>query len=146
MDAFMQAAIDEARAGLAEGGIPIGSVLVRDELILGRGRNRRVQANDPIGHAETDCLRNAGRIGSYQNALLYSTMMPCHLCAGAVIYLGIKRVVVAEADTFDGAGTRELMQAHGVDVTVLDLEECRQLIGDFIRDHPALWAEEEFEG
>jgi len=142
----MQAAIDEARAGLAEGGIPIGSVLVRDGLIIGRGRNRRIQGNDPIGHAETDCLRNAGRIGHYTNAVLYSTMMPCYLCAGAVIYLGIKQVVVAEADTFDGAGTRELMQAHGVEVNVLGLEVCRQLIGDYIRNNPEIWAEEEFDG
>jgi creatinine deaminase len=142
----MQAAIAEARAGLAEGGIPIGAVLVRDGLIMGRGRNRRIQHDDPIGHAETDCLRNAGRIGNYTNAVLYSTMMPCHLCAGAVIYLGIKQVVVAEADTFDGAGTRELMRAHGVEVNIMDLEVCRRLIGDYIRNNPETWAEEQFNG
>lgn len=147
MNACMRAAIEEAQAGLREGGIPIGSVLVdKHNKIVGRGRNKRVQENNPIGHAETDCLQNAGRLDSYEGAVLYSTMMPCHLCAGAVIYLGIKQVVVAEAVTFDGAGTRQLMESHGVTVEVWDLEECKRMIADFIRDNPALWAEESFKG
>ena len=145
MDSFMRAAIEEARAGGREGGIPIGSVLVDKEgQIIGRGRNKRVQEGDPIGHAETDCLRNAGRVPTYDGTVLYSTMMPCHLCAGAVIYLGIKKVVVGEAETFDGAGTPDLMRQQGVTVDVLDLDECKQLISDFMGDYPEIWSEEEF--
>ena len=90
MDEYMQAAIDEARQGRREGGIPIGSVLVRDGKIIGRGHNKRVQDGDPITHAEIDCLRNAGRVGDYKNAVLYSTLMPCYLCAGAVVQFNIK--------------------------------------------------------
>src|SRR5882724_1990583 len=110
MDEFMKAAIDEARKGLAEGGIPIGSVLVKDGKIVGRGHNQRVQKNDPMTHAETDCLRNAGRIGSYKGTVLYSTLMPCYLCAGAAVQFGIKKVIAGESQTFPGA--REFMQSH----------------------------------
>ncbi len=102
IDPFMQAALDEARAGLAEGGIPIGSALMRDGQLLGRGHNRRVQNDDPMTHAETDCLRNAGRIGSYRGCTLYSTLMPCYFCAGAAVQFGIKRVIVGESRTFAG--------------------------------------------
>lgn len=140
MDAFMRAAIDEARTGLQEGGIPIGSVLVRDDRIIGRGHNRRVQDNDPVVHAEIDCLRRAGRVGSYRGTVLYSTLMPCYLCAGAVVQFGIRRVVAGESATFSGA--RAFMEAHGVEVVDLDLEECRQLMTDFIGRHPRLWAED----
>ncbi len=103
MDMFMKAAIDEARKGLAEGGIPIGSVLARKGKIIGRGHNKRVQDNDPILHAEIDCLRNAGRVGTYKDAVLYSTLMPCYLCAGAIVQFGIKKVIAGEAETFAGA-------------------------------------------
>lgn len=102
-DRFMQEAIEEARKGRDEGGIPIGSVLVRDHIILGRGHNRRVQDGDPIIHAEIDCLRKAGRIGTYRDAVLYSTLMPCYLCAGAAVQFGIKKVIVGESRNFAGA-------------------------------------------
>ncbi len=140
MDKFMEAAIEEARQGLREGGIPIGSVLVIDGLIVGRGHNRRVQDNDPVLHAEIDCLRNAGRVGRYRNAVLYSTLMPCYLCAGAVVQFGIKKVVAGESRNFSGA--RELMEAHGVDVTDRDNEECRKMMADFIEKNPQLWNED----
>ncbi|MEK9145460.1 MAG: nucleoside deaminase, partial [Elusimicrobiota bacterium] len=96
-DPFLQAAIDEARQGLAEGGIPIGSVLVRDGKIIGRGHNRRVQEGDPITHAEIDCLRKAGRVGNYRGTVLYSTLMPCYLCSGAVVQFAIPKVVAGES-------------------------------------------------
>ncbi|MCS7031255.1 MAG: nucleoside deaminase [Gloeomargarita sp. SKYG116] len=140
MDEFMQAAIAQARQGLAEGGIPIGSVLVKAGQIVGAGRNRRVQENDPITHAEIDCLRRAGRIGSYRDTTLYSTLMPCYLCAGAVVQFGIRRVIVGESRTFQGA--RELMEQHGVEVIDLDLAECRNLMQEFIQRHPDLWYED----
>ena len=140
MDEFMQAAIDEARAGLAEGGIPIGSVLVRDGKILGRGHNKRVQDGDPITHAEIDCLRNAGRVGRYADTVLYSTLMPCYLCAGAVVQFGIGKVVAGEGRTFPGA--REFMESHGVDVIDLDLGKCRDMMARFIEANPELWNED----
>lgn len=140
MDAFMRAAIEEARKGLREGGIPIGSVLVKGSKIVGRGHNRRVQENDPIMHAEIDCLRNAGRIGSYLGTILYSTLMPCYLCAGAVVQFGIRKVVVGESVNFSGA--RELMESHGIEVIDLDLEECKKMMRDFIKSKPGLWNED----
>jgi cytosine/creatinine deaminase len=120
----MREAIAEAVLGKNEGGIPIGSVLVKNGKILGRGHNKRVQDNDPVTHAEIDCLRNAGRIGSYQDATLYSTLMPCYLCAGAVVQFGIKKVVAGESITF--AGAREFMESHGVEVIDLNLDECKR--------------------
>jgi len=140
IDVFMEAAIAQARQGLAEGGIPIGSVLVKDNQIIGQGHNKRVQEGDPVTHAEIDCLRNAGRIGSYQNTVLYSTLMPCYLCAGAVVQFGIKTVITGESATFPGA--REFMESHGVEVHDLDLPECKQLMQDFIENHPRLWNED----
>ena len=140
MDEFMKEAIEEAKKGLGEGGIPIGSVLVKGGKIIGRGHNRRVQENDPIIHAEIDCLRNAGRIGSYRETVLYSTLMPCYLCAGAVVQFGIPRVVAGESKTFPGA--REFMESHEVEVTDLGLEECRQLMQEFIQKNPKLWNED----
>lgn len=139
-DQFMQEAIAQARKGLAKGGIPIGSVLVVNNRIAGRGHNKRVQDNDPVTHAEIDCLRNAGRIGSYRNAVLYSTLMPCYLCAGAIVQFGISKVVVGEDATF--AGARKFMESHGVEVVCLDLEECKKLMRDFIQANPALWNED----
>lgn len=140
MDEFMTAAIAEAKLGRKEGGIPIGSVLVKDNKIIGRGHNKRVQENDPITHAEIDCLRNAGRIGSYDKTTLYSTLMPCYLCAGAVVQFGIKKVIVGESTTF--AGARELMHNHGVEVIDLDLSECKQLMQELITNSPELWFED----
>ena len=136
----MKAAIDEAKQGLSEGGIPIGSVIVKDGRIIGRGRNRRVQENDPIMHAEIDCLRNAGRIGKYSDTILYSTLMPCYLCAGAIVQFGIKKVFTGESETF--AGARKFMESHGVKVIDLNLDECKQLMKEFIQNNPELWSED----
>jgi creatinine deaminase len=140
MDEFMNAAIEEARQGAAEGGIPIGAVLVKDGTIIGRGRNRRIQSNDPILHAEIDCLRNAGRIGSYNGTTLYSTLMPCHLCAGAIVQFGIERIVVGESRSFHGA--RAFLRDHWVSVDDQDLDECVEILGSFIQAHPAIWNED----
>jgi len=140
MDEFMAVAIAEARQGLEEGGIPIGSVLVKDGQILGRGHNKRVQDNDPVTHAEIDCLRNAGRIGTYEGTILYSTLMPCYLCAGAVVQFGIKKVIAGESQTFPGA--KAFMESHGVEVTDLDLSECKQLMQELITKNPRLWDED----
>jgi len=140
MDDFMQAAIAEAKLGQQVGGIPIGSVLVKDSKIVGRGHNKRVQDSDPVTHAEIDCLRNAGRIGSYKGTTLYSTLMPCYLCAGAVVQFGIKKVIAGESKTFPGA--KEFMESHGVEVVNLNLTECEQMMTDFIQTNPELWNED----
>ncbi|WP_353931389.1 nucleoside deaminase [Okeanomitos corallinicola TIOX110] len=140
MDEFMQAAISEAKQGRNEGGIPIGSVLVKDGKILGRGHNKRVQDGDPVTHAEIDCLRNAGRIGNYQGTTLYSTLMPCYLCAGAVVQFGIRKVIAGESRTFPGA--KEFMVSHGVEVVDLNLDECEQMMSEFINEKPELWNED----
>ena len=140
MDEFMEAAIAQAKQGLLEGGIPIGSVLVKDGIVLGRGHNKRVQDGDPVTHAEIDCLRNAGRIGKYKDTTLYSTLMPCYLCAGAVVQFGIKKVIAGESQTFPGA--REFMESHGVEVIDLNLDECKHLMSEFIQNNPQLWNED----
>jgi len=140
MDAFMKAALDEAKKGLSEGGIPIGSVLAKHGQIIGRGHNKRVQQRDPIMHAEIDCLRNAGRIGKYGETVLYSTLMPCFLCAGAVVQFGIKRVIVGESETFSGA--KEFLVSYDVQVVDLNLDECKQLMKTFIQINPDLWKED----
>lgn len=140
MDVFMAAAIAEARQGLQEGGIPIGSVLVKDNQIVGKGHNQRVQQGNPILHAEIDCLQQAGRLGRYQETTLYSTLMPCYLCAGAVIQFGIQKVIAGESRTFPGA--RTWLESQGVEVIDLDLAECKQLMQDFIQQHPRLWHED----
>jgi len=139
-DEFLSAAIEEAQKGLLEGGIPIGSVLVKDGKIIGRGHNQRVQKDDPMTHAETDCLRNAGRIGSYAGTTLYSTLMPCYMCAGTVVQFGIKRVIVGESKTFPGAP--EFMRSHGVEVIDLSNPECISMMDEFIRSKPELWNED----
>ncbi len=140
IDEFMRAAVEEARKGLAEGGIPIGSALARGGKLVASGHNKRVQEGDPVTHAEIDCLRNAGRIGNYRGAILYSTLMPCYLCAGAVVQFGIGKVIVGESRTFPGAA--DFMKSHGVEVVDLDLQECVDLMSNFIRDNPALWNED----
>lgn len=140
IDEFMQAAIAEAKKGKAENGIPIGSVIVKDGKIIGRGHNKRVQDNDPVAHAEIVCLRNAGRVGTLTNTTLYSTLMPCYLCAGAIIQFGIKNVVIGESETFQGA--KEFMESHGVKLTDLDLSECKQLMLEFIQENSSLWNED----
>lgn len=136
----MKAAIDQAKIGRSENGIPIGSVLVKEGKIVGYGHNKRVQDNDPVTHAEIDCLRNAGRVGSYKNTVLYSTLMPCYLCAGAVVQFGIKKVYAGESETFLGA--KEFMQSHGVEVIDLNMEECKNMMKEFIINNPKLWNED----
>lgn len=139
-DPFLAAALAEARAGLAEGGIPIGSVLARGGKIIARGHNRRVQQGDPMAHAEIDCLRQAGRIGRYGDTTLYSTLMPCYLCSGAVVQFGIRKVVVGESRTFPGAPG--FMREHGVEVVDLGDGGCATLMEEFIRARPELWNED----
>ncbi len=139
-DEFMQAAIAQARKSQSEGGIPIGSALARDGKLLAAGHNKRVQESDPVTHAEIDCLRQAGRIGSFRDTVLYSTLMPCYLCAGAAVQFGIKKVIVGENRTFRGA--EEFMKSHGVEVVNLDLPECVEMMREFIADHPELWNED----
>jgi cytosine deaminase len=139
-DPYLSAAIAEARKGLAEGGIPIGSVLVKGNKIVGRGHNKRVQNGDPMAHAEIDCLQNAGRIGSYKGTTLYSTLMPCYLCAGAVVQFGIKKVIAGESRTFPGA--KSFMEEHGVEVIDVDDKECYALMQEFIKTNPDLWNED----
>lgn len=139
-DTFFKYAVNEAKIGLKEGGIPIGSILVRDGDVVGRGHNMRVQNNDPTAHAEIECLRNSGRIGTYKQTVLYSTLMPCYLCAGAVVQFGIKRVIAGESRNFDGA--KELMQSHGIEVVDLDSAECIEMMRTFIVNNPDLWYED----
>jgi cytosine deaminase len=142
MDKYMRAAIDEARQGLAEGGIPIGSVLVVDGQIVGRGHNRRVQKGSAILHAEMDCIENAGRLTArdYQRAVLYSTLSPCDMCSGAVLLYKIPRVVIGEHKTFQGP--EAYVRARGVELTILDDPECIKLMDEFIAAQPALWNED----
>jgi cytosine deaminase len=142
MDKFMQAAIDEAKKGLSEGGIPIGSVLVIDDKIVGRGHNKRVQDGSVVLHAEMDCLENAGRLTArdYQKATLYSTLSPCDMCSGAALLYGIKHVVVGENKTFQGP--EEYVKSRGVTLNILNNQECCQLMDDFIREYPELWNED----
>lgn len=142
MDAFMEAAIDEARQGLAEGGIPIGSVLVHRGRIVGRGHNRRVQKGSAILHGEMDALENAGRqpASVYRGATIYTTLSPCSMCSGAILLYGIPRVIVGENRTF--MGEEELLRSRGVEVTVLQDETCIDLMRRFIADSPELWNED----
>ena len=140
MDKFMQLAIAEALKGRSEGGIPIGSVLVKDGKVVGQGHNKRVQENNPILHGEMDCLNNAGRIGSYRNTTIYSTLMPCFMCAGTIVQFKIPKVIIGESQTFSGA--RAFMEAHGVEVIDLNLPECVNMMADFIKEKPELWHED----
>lgn len=142
MDTFLEAAIEEARKGLAEGGIPIGAVLVIDGKIVGRGHNRRVQKGSAILHAEMDCLENAGRIqaSDYCRATLYSTLSPCDMCSGAALLYGIPRVVIGENHTF--CGPEDYVRSRGVDLVIADNQECRQLMETFIKNNPELWNED----
>lgn len=139
-DPFMQAALDAARQGLAEGGIPIGSALVKDGKLIAVGHNKRVQEQNPILHGEMDCLNNAGRVGSYRDTVIYSTLMPCYMCAGTIVQFKIPKVIVGESRTFPGAV--DFMRSHGVEVIDLDLPECYEMMGDFIEAHPLLWNED----
>ncbi len=142
MDPFLQAAIDEARQGLAEGGIPIGSVIVHNGRIIGRGHNRRVQNGSAILHGEMDAFENAGRqpASVYRDAVLYTTLSPCAMCSGAMLLYGIRRVIVGENRTF--MGEEELLRARGVSVEVVQDETCIALMRDFIAARPELWNED----
>jgi cytosine deaminase len=141
-DPFLEAAIEQARKSLAEGGIPIGSVLVHEGKIIGRGHNCRVQSGSAIDHGEMNCLRNAGRLPArvYRKSVIYSTLSPCPMCSGAIVLYKIPRVVVGENRTFLGA--EEYMRSQGIAVEVLQDEECVRLMTEFIRDHPQLWNED----
>jgi creatinine deaminase len=140
MDEFMQAAIAEARMGRQQGGIPIGSVLMRDGQIVSRGHNKRVQELDPIAHGEMDALRNAGRQRTYRDTVLYTTLMPCFMCAGTIVQFKIPKVVVGEARTF--GESKEFLESHGVKVVILDSEECVAMMQEFIEAEPTLWNED----
>jgi cytosine/creatinine deaminase len=142
MDPFMRAAIDEAQSGLSEGGIPIGSVLVHEGKIIGRGHNRRVQQGNPILHGEMDALQNAGRQSAkvYRESLLYTTLSPCAMCSGAILLYGVPRVVIGENQTF--MGEEEWLRSRGVRLEVLQDAECLQLMKRFIAAQPSLWNED----
>jgi creatinine deaminase len=142
MDSFMQLAIEEARLGLAEGGIPIGSVLVHEGKVLGRGHNRRVQAGSTILHGEMDALERAGRLAAevYRKSTLYTTLSPCAMCSGAILLYGIPRVVIGENRTF--TGEEELLKSRGVELTIRQDDECINLMNEFIAAHPELWSED----
>jgi cytosine deaminase len=142
MDPFLQATIDQAKQGLSEGGIPIGSVLVHEGKIIGRGHNQRVQKGSVIHHGEMNCLENAGRqkASVYQRCTIYTTLSPCPMCTGAILLYGIPHVIVGENQTFMGG--EDLLRANGVKVEVLQNEECIQLMRDFIANNPTLWNED----
>ncbi len=139
---FMRIAIEEARIGRSEGGIPIGAALVVDNEVVGAGHNRRIQHNSAIRHGETDALENAGRLAArvYRSSTMYTTLSPCHMCTGAILLYGIPRVVMGENRTFVGA--EQLLRDNGVELVNLDLEECYGMMSEFIRDHPDLWNED----
>lgn len=142
MDPFLQAAYDEAQQGLAEGGIPIGSVLVHQDQILGRGHNRRVQNGSAILHGEMDALENAGRqpASVYQASVLYTTLSPCPMCTGAILLYGIPKVIIGENKNF--MGDEDLLRSRGVEVEVIQDEACIAMMQNFIRNRPELWNED----
>jgi cytosine/creatinine deaminase len=142
MDKFLEMAIDEARRGRSEGGIPIGSVLVIEERVVGRGHNRRVQNGSAILHAEMDCLENAGRLrpADYRRATLYSTLSPCDMCSGTALLYRIPRIVIGENRTF--RGPEEYVRSRGVALEIIDSPECYELMQQFIAEHPELWNED----
>ena len=142
MDEYLKAAIKEAEKGMAEGGIPVGSVLVIDGQIVGRGYNQRVQKESSVLHAEMDCLENAGRLSAsdYRRGTLYSTLSPCDMCSGAILLYGIPKVVVGENRTF--CGPEDYVRSRGVEIEVVDNEKCQQLMKTFIGKNPELWNED----
>jgi len=142
LDIFLQAALAEAEKGRRSGGIPIGSVLVRDGQILGRGHNQRVQEGSSILHAEMDCIENAGRLtaADYKDTVIYSTLSPCDMCSGAILLYGIPKVIIGENATFKGP--EEYLRARGVQLEVLDDADCRRLMCEFIAVNPELWNED----
>lgn len=141
-DKFMDAAIEEARKGLEEGGIPIGSVLVLDGQIIGRGHNKRIQQGSAVLHAEMDCLENAGRLTAhdYQKSTIYSTLSPCDMCSGAILLYKIPKVIIGENSTFKGP--EEYVKSRGVEIINYENDECKQLMNEFITEKPAVWNED----
>ena len=142
MDNFLRSAIVEARAGLDEGGIPIGSVIVHKGKIIGRGHNKRVQKGSVVLHAEMDALENAGRQASrvYKECILYTTLSPCPMCTGAILLYGIPRVIIGENKTYKGA--EELLKQKGVEITIVNYSECIEMMEHFIKENPGLWNED----
>lgn len=142
MDEFLAAAIEEAQKGARAGGVPIGSVLVIDDRIVGRGHNQRVQKGSSVLHAEMDCLENAGRLtaSEYSNAVLYTTLSPCDMCSGAILLYGIQRVTIGENRSFKGP--EAYLRSRGVQLNVLDDEVCRKMMNEFISSYPSLWRED----
>ena len=142
MDKFLKAAIDEAKIGMDHGGIPIGSVLVIDDKIVGRGHNQRIQKGSSVLHAEMDCFENSGRLkaSDYRRATLYSTLSPCDMCSGAVLLYGIPKVVIGENKTF--CGPEQYLQSRGVELVIVDDPECSQMMESFIQNNPELWNED----
>ncbi|PKG81585.1 tRNA-specific adenosine deaminase [Colwellia sp. 75C3] len=142
MDEFMQAAIDEAKKGLAQGGIPIGSVLVHNGKIIGRGHNRRVQTGSPTLHGEMDALENAGRqpASVYRQSIIYTTLSPCSMCTGAILLYGIPKVVIGENQSF--MGEEALLESKGVEIEMIDSTECKQMMNHFMAEKPELWNED----
>ena len=142
MDRFLRAALDEARLGLEEGGIPIGSVLVHQDRVLGRGHNRRQQAGSVVLHAEMDALERAGRqpASVYRECTLYTTLSPCAMCSGAILLYGIPKVVIGENRTF--VGEEDLLRSRGVTLEMVQDPACERMLADFVRDHPDLWNED----
>ncbi len=139
---FLDAAIEQARAGLRSGGIPIGSVLVIDDVIVGRGHNRRLQRGSPVLHAEMDCLENAGRLSAadYKRATLFSTLSPCDMCSGAILLYKIPKVVIGENRTFEGP--EDYLRSRGVSLEIVDSKACFEMMQDFIRDNESTWNED----
>ena len=142
MDKFLKAAIDEAKIGMSSGGIPIGSVLVIDGHIVGRGHNQRIQKGRSVLHAEMDCLENSGRLkaSDYRRATLYSTLSPCDMCSGAILLYGVPKVVIGENQTF--CGPEKYLQSRGVELVISNDHECRELLQSFIQKNPELWNED----
>ena len=133
-------ALDQAKKGYAEGGIPIGAVLVKDEMIIGKGHNQRVQQANPILHGEMDCLQNAGRLADYSGATLYTTLSPCMMCSGTIVQFKIKKVIIGENKNFEG--NISFLEEHGIEVEILDDKETIELMAKFIKEKPELWNED----
>jgi cytosine deaminase len=137
---FMKLAYEEAKKGYEEGGVPVGAVMVENGEVIGRGYNRRVQDGNPVSHGETDCMKNAGRRPGYGDVTMYTTLSPCMMCAGTIVQFGIGRVVVGENETF--AGNIDFLKSRGVEVSLLDDQDCKDLMFRFIEERPELWFED----
>lgn len=140
MDKFIKLAVEEARKSANEGGIPIGAVLVKNDKLISSGHNKRVQLDNQILHAEIDCLSNAGRIRDFKDTVMYSTLMPCFMCAGAIVQFKIPKIYVGENENYDGA--YEFLKKHNVEVVILDQKECKDTLSSFIKEHKDIWYED----